>query len=132
MLYKIYSYHIDLIIFYVSAGILILSLYVWLRRRIKDYQIPSSAVSINIFFLCLAYVLFNQNVESTKAHLKQMVSDMAPTYAQELQLMGHEKINLQTPPDDPLYLSLIDAEKRWLEVNQTITRNKKPLERRLN
>src|SRR5690349_746011 len=52
--------------------------------------------------------------------LRDMLQGIAPTYAQELQRMGHSKITLDTKPDDPLYLSMIQAEIRWLKVNPGI------------
>jgi signal transduction histidine kinase len=52
--------------------------------------------------------------------LRDMLQGIAPTYAQELQRMGHWKITLDTKPDDPLYLSMIQAEIRWLKVNPGI------------
>lgn len=55
------------------------------------------------------------------ADLERLISAMAPTYAQELELMGHAEIGLQTPPDDPRYLAMIEAEKRWLAANVYIS-----------
>ena len=46
---------------------------------------------------------------------------MAPTYARELELMGHASVGPLTPPDDPRYLRMIEAEKLWLEANQSVS-----------
>ncbi len=53
--------------------------------------------------------------------LERLVSAMGPTYAGELERMGHAIIDLQTPPDDPRYLAMIEAEKRWLAVNRNVS-----------
>ncbi len=55
------------------------------------------------------------------AELERLVSAMGPTYAGELERMGHAIIDLQTPPDDPRYLAMIEAEKRWLAVNRNVS-----------
>jgi diguanylate cyclase (GGDEF)-like protein len=56
----------------------------------------------------------------TRAHLRHQMEAMAPTYAAELERMGHAQITPQTPPDDPVYLSLIEAQKRWLSLNPLV------------
>ena len=52
-----------------------------------------------------------------RGRIEAMVGGMAPTYAQALQAMGHAQIAPGTPPDDPAYLAMIQAEKNWLKVN---------------
>jgi PAS domain S-box-containing protein len=49
-----------------------------------------------------------------------MLQGIAPTYARELERLGHSRVTLATPPDDPLYLSLIEAEIRWLKANPNV------------
>lgn len=55
------------------------------------------------------------------AELERLVSAMAPTYARELELMGHAELDLRTPRDDPRYLAMIEAEKRWLAANRNVS-----------
>ena len=52
--------------------------------------------------------------------LRQRIEGLAPTYAEELSLMGHSKITVDTPPDDPLYLAMIEKQIRWLELNPSV------------
>ena len=52
--------------------------------------------------------------------MQQMVEGYAPTYAQEIGLMGHEQITPETSPDDLRYWRMIAAEKRWLAANPSI------------
>ncbi|SMP74320.1 Signal transduction histidine kinase [Neorhodopirellula lusitana] len=49
--------------------------------------------------------------------LQEQLIGLAPTYAIELQQLGHESITLDTPPDDPKYRSILEAQERWLSVN---------------
>ena len=53
--------------------------------------------------------------------LERLISAMAPTYALELELMGHANLDLRTPLDDPRYLAMIEAEKRWLAANRNVS-----------
>ena len=53
--------------------------------------------------------------------LERLISAMAPTYARELELMGHASLGLDTPADDPRYLRMIQAEKRWLDNNKNVS-----------
>ena len=55
-----------------------------------------------------------------RARLQQSVSGLAPTYAYELERMGHAQITLDTPPDDPRYLAMIEVEKAWLQRNPNV------------
>jgi len=55
-----------------------------------------------------------------RTRLQQSVSGLAPTYAYELERMGHAQITLDTPPDDPRYLAMIEVEKAWLQRNPLV------------
>ena len=55
-----------------------------------------------------------------RTRLQQSVAGLAPTYAYELERMGHARITLDTPPDDPRYLAMIEAEKAWLQRNPNV------------
>ncbi|MBI5851092.1 MAG: response regulator [Planctomycetes bacterium] len=50
----------------------------------------------------------------------QMLMAFAPTYAREMEELGIAAIGLDTAADDPTYLRLIDAQKRWLLVNDSV------------
>ncbi len=56
-----------------------------------------------------------------RENLRQRVQGFAPTYAAELSRLGHGLFTLDAAPDDPLYLSMIEAEKRWLAVNPAVS-----------
>jgi hypothetical protein len=51
---------------------------------------------------------------------EKMMCGYVPTYAEELARMGHAQLTLETAADDPGYLAMIDAEKRWLAANTSI------------
>ena len=49
-----------------------------------------------------------------------LVEGYAPAYAAEMEARGHARLSLNTPATDPAYLSLIDAQKSWLERNPSV------------
>ena len=58
--------------------------------------------------------------EYQRTHLRLSIEGLAPTYASEMAQLGHEQIGWDTPADDPLYLTLIERQKRWLTFNKAI------------
>ena len=52
--------------------------------------------------------------------LRDMVEGFAPTYALQLEQLGHAELPDDVAPDDPHYLALIEAEKAWLAVNRAV------------
>ncbi len=55
--------------------------------------------------------------DEMRMHLARLLNILAPTYAEEMARMGHDKITLETKPDDPRYLEMIEALKRWQLAN---------------
>ena len=45
---------------------------------------------------------------------------IAPTYASGLEDLGHWTLPSDAAADDPLYLQMIEAQKRWLRVNPAV------------
>ena len=54
--------------------------------------------------------------KDTTANIEYLLSDVAPIIADEMEQLGHARLTLQTPPDDPLYLQLIAVEIRVLKM----------------
>jgi diguanylate cyclase (GGDEF)-like protein/PAS domain S-box-containing protein len=55
-----------------------------------------------------------------RSELQDSLAGLTPTYAAELANLGHHQIQLDTPPEDPLYLKLIEKEKLWLRLNPAV------------
>jgi len=58
--------------------------------------------------------------ERERQALVNTVAGFGPVYARETELLGHAQLSLDCAPDDPTYLQLIEAQKRWLEANPRI------------
>lgn len=64
---------------------------------------------------------FVQNAEHLTRHrLGSLVRHHAPTYARELELLGHGELPLDASPEDQRYLEMIRAQVRWLSSNPSI------------
>ena len=50
-----------------------------------------------------------------------LLEGMAPTYAAELQKMGHALLRVDEAEGDPRYLAMIEALKRWVELNPLVS-----------
>jgi signal transduction histidine kinase len=113
----ILAHNLDYLLFATSSVGLLLILHLWLWRTKR----LGGAVYLTWTLLLVTLVIAWRQVKTADSDKRKQIEDMvrgfAPTYAQEMQLMGHARLTAQTDPQDPLYLSMIAAEKRWLAVN---------------
>jgi len=58
--------------------------------------------------------------DEARDQLRRSMEGLAPTYAHELSKLGHERITLETPPDDPLYMELIERLQTWVRLNPSV------------
>ncbi len=77
-------------------------------------------VLLSALTITAGLVLSQRSIDSVRAHLRDQIIGFAPTYAYEFMEFGATQVGFQTTPDDPLYLKLIDSQKRWLAVNPAI------------
>ncbi|MEI8340261.1 MAG: ATP-binding protein [Verrucomicrobiota bacterium] len=92
----------------------------WLVRTGRRYAISRSEWLFTLLIFIGGWILLDYSTIQEHSQIRDMISSMAPTYAQELERMGHAKITPNTPPDDPLYLSMIQAEIRWQKANPKV------------
>lgn len=97
-------------------------LLVWrLSRRERPVRLPRPCV------LALAGVLlagaWYADFAGRRPHDKliALFEGMAPTYAEELTRMGHADLEIETAAGDLRYLEMIDALKRWVELNPLVS-----------
>ena len=93
----------------------------WLARSRKGAGVPVHAWLLLLCLNAAGYFLADQAEHVERAQLERLVEGFAPTYAMELERMGHAKLGLDTPPDDPTYLALIATQKRWLQMNPAVS-----------
>ncbi len=118
MLHVLHS-HFDYLAFAAGSLLLLSAVHWWLgRTRVNRPGFQSWLILALI--LILGWFSTDEAGRSEQEQLRTMVEGFPPTYAQEMQRMGHAKLTLETQPDDPLYLEMIAAEIRWLAVNRSI------------
>src|SRR5687768_3065124 len=55
--------------------------------------------------------------KSASGSIQQVIESLAPTYAIELERMRHHEVSISAAPDDPAYLGIVDAIRRWQAAN---------------
>src|SRR6187431_2555172 len=100
----------DLIAFYVVAIVATVAVVRLARLR----QSARGAWAALAVVLGAGYFYVEATGRREAREVERLVSAMAPTYASEIERLGHASLGLDAKPDDPLYLTLIEAEKRWL------------------
>ncbi len=88
-----------------------------LRRFWRGAHLPWPAWGVLLAVVGGGWWAAQNACEDAKDDMGRLVSALAPTYAAEMAQMDHHKITLETKPDDPLYLKMIEAEKRWQALN---------------
>ena len=109
------DHHLDLIAFAVLGYLTTLIVHLWLRRHKARISLRAW-LALTVLLASGAYIAFRAG-ENERAQLRSTVEGFAPTYALEMARMGHAKINFDTKPDDPTYLTIIEAEKKWEQIN---------------
>ncbi|MBI4582286.1 MAG: hypothetical protein HY718_21510 [Planctomycetes bacterium] len=94
--------------------------HVWLRRSRFHRGVPGYAWLVQLGMVVAGYFLSVQAESFQEQQMQRLVSGFAPTYAAELERMGHARVGPDTRPQDPVYLSLIEAQIRWLQLNPAV------------
>ncbi len=112
-----YSEQTDYLVFVGCVAVLFATLAVVLSRRSPQARLPWPAWALAAALVLGSWWSVQGAGDAAREKIEHSVSALAPTYARELEHLGHSQITLATPPEDPLYLSLIEAEKRWQRAN---------------
>ena len=92
----------------------------WLRRRaVGQANAWRLALAVGGMAVLGAGLAERAGARERANHIMR-VQGLAPTYAEELSRMGHAALPDDLAPDDPGYLLMIEAQKRWLQVNPAI------------
>jgi signal transduction histidine kinase/DNA-binding response OmpR family regulator len=114
------SGQVDYILFAIASLGLFAALQV--RGRIARRALRRLTVSAALVLAILGggWFLVQRAGQQARAWTEKMMCGYVPTYAEELTRMGHAQVTLEVAADDPRYLAMIDAEKRWLAANPSI------------
>ena len=120
MLQWLFDWQVDLVVF---PAIAMISMAVVDRRilcRSLTHQTRFTLYSTIFFLVCGSVFFAIRGGENEQQQMIQRIEGLAPTYAFELQQLGHEKITIETPQDDPDYQKMLDREHRWESLNPSI------------
>jgi PAS domain S-box-containing protein len=117
MLQAILEYRLDLLLFAALAVGGMASVHLWLRRAPGAAGVGPAAWCGLAALLVGGAVVTDTNADRARDRLRTTLQSFARTYAEELQRMGHARLTWDVAGNDPLYLSMIEAEKRWLRAN---------------
>ena len=113
-------YRLDIVAATVPGVLVTLALHLWLVRR-RGTAGLSRQTWIALAALGIAGVVGAEAWgRAERRQLRGMVEGFAPTYALQLEQLGHAALPDDVSPDDPRYLALIEAEKAWLAVNPAV------------
>ncbi len=113
-------YRADAIAFEVALLAGTAALQFWLVRRRGTGGLSGLTLALVPILALTAELEANHAARQHRTRLREMLQGFAPTYGIQLEELGHWQLPLSAPPDDPLYLRLIDAEKRWLAANKSV------------
>lgn len=78
------------------------------------------AFSLLLAALVAGWFSARQAGRAAAREIERLVGALGPTYARELEALGHADLPSDVAPDDPRYLRMIEAEKRWLAANPNV------------
>jgi len=120
-LHTLLSYRLDGVLFAaltVAAAALCQTL---VRRRRSGCRLGQTTWFIAGAFIIVGFAAAEGAGWMRSRSLQLAYTNLGTTYALELQKLGHAQIGPDTPPDDPVYLRIIEAQKNWLRVNPFIS-----------
>ncbi len=111
---------LDFLLFALLCLIAVAVISLLLRRSGKAHRTLILAWGLIPVILAIGWFLVDSAGDRERERLRNRIKGMAPTYADELASLGHASLGLETRSDDPLYLRMIEKQKRWLKLNPEV------------
>jgi signal transduction histidine kinase/CheY-like chemotaxis protein len=115
------TYRLDSVLFAVLAIFGALLCRGTVQQRSEGCRLPIATWWVLAASILLGAGVTEWAARSRQESLRKIYSNLGPTYALELQKLGHARIATTTAPDDPVYLTLIETQKNWLRVNPFVS-----------
>lgn len=116
-----FSAWVDYILFATTVIVATTVAWAYLRFRRERASLPMWSIGL-AGLAVLAGALTARSAETDiKRIVERMVSGFGPTYVNELIRNRYLAVNLNTKPDDPTYLSIIECQKSWLASNAAVS-----------
>ncbi len=91
------------------------------RRRDPQHRLPYTAFLVAAGLVVTGGLFAEWMAQQRITQLVKLFAGFGPTYATELAEKGHAGITPATAANDPVYLKLIEDEKRWLTNNPVVS-----------
>lgn len=121
LLIPILHYRLDCFVFAVLALFGLLLCRSAIHHRRPDCNLSRRTWLLTALAVILGCGLAEWAGDARHASLQKIYSSLGPTYALELQKLGHARITTDTSPTDPAYLAIVEAQKNWLRVTPFIS-----------
>ena len=126
MFENVITYNLDCIAFALLSVVAMAVVHVRLRRAGVRGVGTTRAVRPSIWLMLILLVMAGVSLShlsdrDERDRLTAMVSGIAPTYALGMKQAGHSSLSLDTAPDDPTYLRLIELQRAWLRTNPGVS-----------
>ncbi len=109
--------NIDYILFVAIFAAIFASI-LWLLPRLWDgARFPKWMLVAAAAFAAANWWTVKIAGEKAQANIERALDTLAPTFAIELEELGHDQITASTPPDDRAYLALVERIRKWEKVS---------------
>lgn len=116
-----YAAHPDFLLLLALTAVIFGGLASWLHRTGALPHFPQLSWAAVALLLVAGWFWTEAAEGRARARVREQVAHLLPTYAEEFQRLGHARLDTaRLAPDDPLYLQLIELQKRWLLLNPFI------------
>lgn len=105
------------LVFCVVAG----GLEYWLRRRTTPARFPRIFLVLFLVGSVAGWFLVDAAGKRPQSRITLLLGGLAPTYAAELERMGHAELRVNDAEGDPRYQAMIDALIRWQKLNPLVS-----------
>ena len=110
----------DYLIYAGASALALAALWAWTRRARACAGYFTAACVLTLVLLAGGWFAVESVSRHERDEVNAMLTSVAPTYAVELERLGHWRLPARPDEDDPVYAALLDAQRRWLALNPNV------------
>ena len=110
----------DYYLFVISSIIVFFVIHFSIRRRGIPYPTVYLFWPVLVAILLSGWFFTEDAGRNERTRVERLIGGMAPTYAQEIERLGHSRLYRKGVLDEKLYLEIVETQKRWLSVNRAV------------